>query len=460
MTTPSLRNRLLAILLGLFLLTWFSMMIMTYINTRHEIEEVFEARLADSVGVLFDLTEHVNEAATQHIYHESTLERGPHHAYQNKLIFQVWRNDSLLLRSENTPDERITTVEGYSDITLNNESWRFLSYNYATDNLYIIVGENYSVRNELTLSIITNVFWPILIAVPALTLLILFGIQRGLLPLNRLSGEIAARSPTQLSPVSTEDLPQEVIPMISSLNELLNRLSYALDSERRFTADAAHELRTPLAALKAQAQVASRSDNKDERISAIEKIILGTDRMTRMVEQLLTLARLDPEDAAKQHCQIDLEKIIESVSSELAPEALAKKIHFELIRKGDCSIMGQTTALSILSRNLIDNAIRYTPQDEQITITVKAEDHRVIFSVRDSGPGIPENERQRIFDRFYRILGNNANGSGLGLSIVKRIVDMHSASLEINTPENGKGVEFKVVFPALKVLTSISLESH
>jgi len=454
MSTPSLRNRLLIYMLGFFMLTWFSMMILSYFNTRHEIEEVFEARLADSVGVLFDLTEHVDQAtdeASDHIFHESTLQQGPLHAYQSKLIFQVWKEDTLLLRSANTPNEIITNITGYSDITINEQTWRLLAHHYRTDKLFIIVGEQYSVRNELIYSILKNVFWPVLIALPALTLLILFGIQRGLLPLNRLSGEIAARSPTQLSPVSTDDLPLEITPMILSLNVLLNRLSYALDSERRFTADAAHELRTPLAALKAQAQVASRSDNKEDRISAIEKIIRGMDRMTRLVEQLLTLARLDPEDAVKQHTPIDLEKIVESVSSELAPDALAKKIRFELVRQGDCHIMGQTTALGVLVRNLIDNAIRYTPDSEQITITVKADYGQVIFSVCDSGPGIPDNERQRIFDRFYRILGSNVDGSGLGLSIVKRITDMHSATLKINTPENGKGVEFKVVFPAATI---------
>ena len=276
----------------------------------------------------------------------------------------------------------------------------------------------------------------------------LFGIQRGLLPLNRLSVEIASRSPTQLSPVSTDGLPQEIIPMITSLNGLLLRLDYALSSERRFTSDAAHELRTPLAALKAQAQVAARSNNKDQRINAIEQIIRSMDRLTRMVEQLLTLARLDPDDATKQHSRIDLEKIVEAASSDLAPDALKKKLHFELIRKGEYFVInGQAIALSILARNLIDNAIRYTPQDGQVIISVCAENDQVIFSVRDTGPGIPIKEQQRIFDRFYRILGNNADGSGLGLSIVKRIADMHHAKLKLVTPADQIGIEFQVLFP-------------
>jgi two-component system sensor histidine kinase QseC len=449
MRRPSLRNRLLVILLGIFMLTWLGIMILTFLNTRHEIEEVFDARMADSVEVLFDLTEHVYEVASLHMYHEDTLEKGPLHAYQINLIFQVWRDGNLLLRSENTPDEVLTTKEGYGDLDLNDQTWRILSHRYATDKLYIIVGEQYAVRNKMIFSIATNVFWPTMFALPALALLILFGVQHGLIPLNRLSFEIGARSPTQLSPVSTAGLPREIIPMISSLNILLQRLEYALHNERRFTSDAAHELRTPLAALKAQAQVAARSNNKNERMNAIEQIIRGTDRLGRLVEQLLTLARLDPEDAFKHLTRVDLEKIIESVSSELAIDALKKKIQFELIRKGLCVINGQATALSVLVRNLIDNAIRYTPQESQVTVSIRAENDQVIFSVRDTGTGIPENQRQRIFDRFYRILGNSADGSGLGLSIVKRIADMHNATMEIVTPEDGQGVEFRVLFPAL-----------
>jgi len=456
MTTPSLRNRLLVIMLAIFLLTWFSMMVATYINTRHEIEEVFEARLADSVGVLFDLTEHLYETASHHVYHEGTLEKAKLHDYEIKVIFQVWREGTLLLRSENTQDEMLSNKEGYSDLDIKGKPWRILSHTYTKDKLHIIVGEQYAVRDQMVHSIMINVFWPIMIAIPALALLILFGIQRGLLPLNRLSLDISTRSPTQLSPVSTDGLPEEIVPMIKSLNELLRRLDYALSSERRFTSDAAHELRTPLAALKAQAQVAARSINKDQRINAIEQIIRSMDRLTRLVEQLLTLARLDPEDATKQHSRLDLEKIVEAACSDLAPDAVKKRLQFELIRKGECIINGLPTALSVLSRNLIDNAIRYTPEGEQITVSVYPQDDQVIFSVRDSGPGIPTHERQRIFDRFYRILGNNADGSGLGLSIVKRIADMHQASLEIITPEDKQGVEFQVRFPALNKETAVS----
>jgi len=454
MSTLSLRNRLLLILLGVFMVAWLMMTILTYINTRHEIEQVFEAQMAQALHVLNDLTQHEIEEMGPAVKRFDMLDDVRFHPYEKKLAFQVWRGeDTLLMFAPSSPRTRMTTVDGYSNITIDGTNWRVLSRTFRDrDNLQIIVGERKEVRDKLTHKILIHVFWPIVIALPPLILFIMLGIQRGLLPLYKLSDEIADRSPTQLSPVSIEGLPEEIIPLIVSLNSLLNRLSYALNNERRFTADAAHELRTPLAALKAQAQVAARSDNKEQRINAIENTIRGMDRLTRLVEQMLTLARLDPEDAAKQHQPVDLEKIVEFVSSELALTALKKKLHFELIRKGKCIVDGQEMALSVLARNLIDNAIRYASDGDKILISVYKKDAYVIFSVTDSGPGIPDNERHRILDRFYRIIGTDADGSGLGLSIVKRISDNHNATLEILTPANNQGVEFRVTFNAIEQL--------
>jgi len=453
MKSPSLQNRLLIILASVFLISWVIMTLLTYVNIRHEIEEVFEAQMAQGMHVLNDLTQHEIEEMGPAVLRFDMLDDVRFHPYENKLAFQVWRGeDTLLMFAPSSPRIRMTTIDGYSNVTIDETDWRVLSRTFPDrDNLQIIVGERSEVRNELINDILIHIFWPIFVAFPPLILFLVLGIQRGLLPLNKLSDEIAHRSPTQLSPVYIEGLPEEILPLIVSLNTLLNRLGYALDNERRFTADAAHELRTPLAALKAQAQVAARADNKEHRMNAIDNVVRGMDRLTRLVDQLLTLARLDPEDAAKQHHPVDLEKVVEAVSTELALTALDKELQYELIRKGKCIINGQETALSVLARNLIDNAIRYTPSGEKIIISVISQDNQVIFSVRDSGPGIPEADRQRIFDRFYRIVGTKADGSGLGLSIVKRIIDIHQSTLEIIQPDDGRGVEFRITFQALNV---------
>ena len=444
----SLRNRLLLILLGLFLLTWFGMMLVTYYSTRHEIEEVYDAQLAQGLGVLYELTQHEIAEINRGVYSKKELSAGPLHEYESKLSFQVWREGKMILRSYSAPDMRMTTVDGYSDTDIDGEHWRMLSRSFPARDTQIIVGEHYEVRNELINTIIMNAFWPILLALPALTLLILIGINRGLKPLNRIAGEITDRNPNQLSPLELDNTPREIIPMMTSLNSLLQRLQTALESERRFTADAAHELRTPMAAIKAQAQVADRADNKEDRMKALQQIIRGTDRVTHLVNQLLILARLDPEREVPLYDIIDLGPLVEEVSSELAHEAVNKQIHFELHGAENCRIRGEATSLSILARNLIDNAIRYTPEQGRVDIALKKTPDEVIFTVTDSGQGIPEHHRQRVMDRFYRIVGNKQDGSGLGLSIVKRIVAQHSARLEIHTPKNGRGVAISVHFPA------------
>lgn len=251
------------------------------------------------------------------------------------------------------------------------------------------------------------------------------------------------RDPTNLAALETSDVPVEILPLVGSLNTLLVRLEQALTNERRFTADAAHELRTPLAALKTQAQVARRADNAAQRDAALENLILGTDRATHLVEQLLTLARLDPEGESavlKETC--DLAALARRILADQTPTALSKHIELELTGLESVPITGNSAMLGILLRNLVDNAIRYTPSGGRVAVSVVANR----LEVTDSGPGIPEQEKQRVFDRFYRVLGTEASGSGLGLSIVQRIVDHHGAKLILETGEQGKGLSVTVVF--------------
>lgn len=445
---PSLRKRLLIILLSLFLLTWFSMGIASYFTTRHEIEEVFDAQLAQALKIIEDLIQHeIEEMGMHETSDPSLLESGPLHEYENKLVFQVWRHNELFLLSSHAPEKRITAKDGFSDSIIDNEQWRLLSYSYPKQDVQVIVGQNYDVRNEMVFFLIINGFWPILLALPVLVLLFRLGINRGLRPLDQMADDIAARNPQQLSPIDKNNTPREIIPIIDALNDLLLRLGNALEGERRFTADAAHELRTPLAVLKTQAQVANRADNREDRMKALQHIIAGTDRVTHLIEQLLILARLDPDRAATLHKTVDLADIVQSVSADVAHTALDKDIHFELHHDPDCRLPGDETALAILARNLIDNAIRYTPANGRIDITIRQQAAALTLCVTDNGPGIPEHERKRVLDRFYRIVGNQEIGSGLGLSIVKRITDMHHGTMEISTPENGQGVMICIRLP-------------
>jgi len=444
---PSIRNRLIILVLGLFITIWGIMMTAAYLTSRHEIEEVEDAQLAQAMHVLHDLVAH--EAREQEINNiELDIpDNFQFHPYEKKLAFQVWVHGDLILRSGSAPAHPMTNIDGFSDNVIDGQKWRLLMNQDLQQSLKLIIGERYEIRDELISTILLHVSWPMLIALPFLAFLITVGINKGLAPLRKVADDVSSRSPQQLEPITIDNVPMEVEPLVTSLNQLLIRLDKAFESERRFTANAAHELRTPLAALKAQAQVAIKADDNQQRIWALEQIVRGVDRSTHLVEQLLTLARLDPESAVSAHQPVNMNNIVESVCSELAPSAVRKHIELECIAKNAVTIMGLPTAISILARNLIDNAIRYTHEGGKISVAIYSENHKVILSVTDDGPGIPENERPRVLDRFYRIVGNQETGSGLGLSIVKRISELHDATLEIGQPDTKTGTRISVRFP-------------
>lgn len=444
----SIRSRLVLLIFGLFIMIWLIMIIATYFTTRHEIEEVFDAQLAQSLHVLHDLVQHeVSE-------HELTglnidlPQSFQFHPYEKKVAFQVWNNDELVLRSASAPEHPMTHINGYSDNIIEGQKWRLLSRSDKEQSMRMIVGERYEIRNELISEILLHVSWPILLSLPFLAFLIKIGINRGLVPLIRVADDVSRRSPQQLSPIGINNIPEEIHPLITSLNQLLARLDEAFESERRFTANAAHELRTPLAALKAQAQVAIKADDNQQRIKSLEQIVRGVDRATHLVEQLLTLARLDPDSASSKHERVNLNTTVESICSDLAPLAVKKRIDLEYSAKDQNIVMGLPAAVSILVRNLVDNAIRYTPEGGKISVSIAKSNGDIILNVADNGPGIPENERPHVLDRFYRIVGTNETGSGLGLSIVKRIAELHGATLEIGQPATSKGTRITVSFPS------------
>jgi two-component system sensor histidine kinase QseC len=343
----------------------------------------------------------------------------------------------------------MASAPGYRDELIDGNAWRVFLLTDPVHSVRIAVGESYEVRNELIFDILFNTLLPILLTLPLLALIIWTGVGRGLGPLKKVAGEIAQRSPSQLQPLSVRDTPEEIRPLAQSLNSLLERLDEALESERRFTANAAHELRTPLAGLKTQAQVALRATSESQRIQMLNKILEGVDRATHLVGQLLTLARLDPDVAAAQYEPVDMVQTAVAVVGERAPSALEKNIEIELTEDSRGVVNGDAAALAILIRNLVDNAIRYTPPGGRVEASIATrEDSSVTLTVTDNGPGIPEIERARVFERFYRAPGSSSQGCGLGLSIVQRIAELHGARVELNTPAAGSGLKVTVRFPA------------
>lgn len=444
----SLRRRLLVTLLGFFVLAWVWLMGMTYINAREEIHEVFDAQLAQAAHVLLELTRHeLEEEESAEDFRAEMFRDRLVHAYEKKVAFQVWRQGDLLLSSPSAPRERMTDTPGYSDVMVDGQRWRVLYTAGERHEFEVIVGDREDVRAELVGHVIQQLFVPIGIALPLLGGLVWFGVGRGLAPLARTEREIANRSPTQLEPIGVSEVPEEIHGLVGALNHLLGRLEEALDSERRFTAHAAHELRTPLAALKTQAQVALRMPEGAERERAVRQLVNGVDRASHLVEQLLTLARLDPETAGGMRTGVDLRAVVGEVVSEMAPLALERRIDLGIEGGEPARIEGVPAALAILVRNLVDNAVRYSPDGARVDIDIAgAADGRLQLTVTDQGPGIAPAERERVLDRFYRIAGTRGQGSGLGLSIVRRIVELHRARLELEDGPGGRGLRVRVTF--------------
>jgi signal transduction histidine kinase len=292
---------------------------------------------------------------------------------------------------------------------------------------------------------------PLLLVIPALLLLSWLIIGDALRPLYRIGRVVETRSPEDLSPIGGQDAPREIRPLVGAIDRLLERLRQALERERRFTADAAHELRTPLAALKAQAEVAQRARDPRERTNALRQIDNGVERTTHLIEQLLTLARLEPDsNEALKMRPISLCPLIEDAVANLFPNALRKHIDLGLQSCG-CDgkpVLGNATTLGILLCNLIGNAIRYTPKGGRIDIRTHLDAGRVSLEVADTGPGIPPQQRKRVFERFYRANEHRkTDGSGLGLSIVARIVELHGAEITLSETSDSGGLTVAVAFP-------------
>jgi two-component system sensor histidine kinase QseC len=313
-------------------------------------------------------------------------------------------------------------------------------------------------REQLARQIVLNMLLPsVAIAIPLVPLMIWVMVNTGLRPLRQLRREVVQRSADRLEPLDLLSIPLEVKPLATALNDLFGRLRHSIESERRFTADAAHELRTPLAALRTQAQVALRSIMEEDRQHALHQVQQGIERATHLIEQLLTLARIDPEEAGVRHDLILIHPLAAESLAFLAGQAELKKIKLLLEGETVLRVLGQSGHLSILLRNLVDNAIRYSPPHSTVVLHLSQNaEHEVQLEVTDNGPGIPAEEMQRVMERFYRLPGSGQQGSGLGLSIVQRIAEHHRARLSLAAASPQGGLRVTVIFPSTPVLHSSS----
>jgi two-component system OmpR family sensor kinase len=293
---------------------------------------------------------------------------------------------------------------------------------------------------------------PFLLLIPIMGALIWLLVGRGLAPIARLATAIGARTPAAMDPVS-EEVPVEVQPLVRALNDLLSRLQAALQAQRQLVADAAHELRTPLAALLLQTQLVERAATAPERSAALAELRLGLQRATRVVQQLLTLAREEPAALSTAVAPVALDALIDALLEEYRPLAAARSI--AITRSAATPfpaaqpprVMGDEASLHTLFANLLDNALRYTPAGGAVTVALRQQGATLVVGIEDSGPGIPAQERERVFDRFYRRAGVEPEGSGLGLAIVKAIADRHGFKVALDSAPAG-GLAVRIEAPA------------
>jgi two-component system sensor histidine kinase QseC len=378
------------------------------------------------------------------------MENSPDH-YLDKFNFQVWTNGGkLLLHSSSAPKMPLTSEnDGFSDKVLDKQKWRvFTAYNDKAGTRTVL-GERYDTRNELGQRIAQDDLYIMLLTFPLSGLLIWIIIGRGLDSLDRVAKEVANRAPSHLEPVDIKEVPEEIKPVIDELNNLFYRLKEGFEREKRFAADAAHELRTPLAALKTQAQVALNTHNIDEKNLSLQKLIASVNRTTHIVQQLLTMSKLVPEAITVNDLdEVNLSRIAREILAMLAPSAVEKQIELEFLEEPRIpKIRGNATALGILMRNLVDNAIRYCKEKGHVIVKVSRIEDHVVLEVHDNGPGIPEEFKARVFERFFRVLGNKSPGSGLGLAIVQQICSLHNARVSLESPSKGTGLVIKIFFP-------------
>ncbi|USQ15049.1 sensor histidine kinase N-terminal domain-containing protein [Legionella lytica] len=384
-------------------------------------------------------------------YQKRFLNDEPPENYMDKFNFQVWTNGgNLLLHSSTAPKIPLASeVDGFSDKKIADQDWRvFTTYN-AKAGVRTVLAERYDTRNELGHRIAQDDLYIMLLTFPLSGLLIWIIIGRGLDSLDKVTEEVANRAPSHLEPVDLQEVPEEIKPVIDELNKLFFRLKEGFEREKRFAADAAHELRTPLAALKTQAQVALHTNNIEEKNQALQKLIASVNRSTHVVQQLLTMSRLVPEAAHMDGMdEVNLSRLARETLAMLAPSAVEKQIDLEFESNAESlTIHGNSTALGILIRNLVDNAIRYCNENGHIVVRLSKQQHEMMLEVCDNGPGIPAELRARVFERFFRILGNKSPGSGLGLGIVQQICQLHNGRVELDAPTTGTGLIVRVFLP-------------
>ena len=440
--THSLRGRLLWFLLAAITLAAVAQATIAYRTALHDADQIFDYHMQQMALSLRSGTPLSNDEARARMEAESSA------SGNDDMVVQMWSPDGVqMFHSVSRARLPQRAVLGFSNVRANGTTYRVFSI--QTSNQTVQVAQDLAVRRNMAGNLALRTLGPIAVMMPILMLVVWWVVSGSLQPVARVRSQVAARQADDLSPVSDNGLPDEVRPLVQELNLLFGRVKTAFEAQQHFVADAAHELRTPLAALRLQAQSLDRADNPEARRVAVARLTAGIDRATRLVEQLLVLARQEATAAEGAVARpVDLADLARRTVADLAGVAAAKGVDLGVQQADPATVLGQPDALQILLRNLVDNAVKYTPGDGTVDISVQHDGQKIVVQVEDSGPGIPPDERERVFDRFYRVAGSDAAGSGLGLAIIKAIAERHGATLALDASTRLGGLKAVVTFKA------------
>ena len=341
-----------------------------------------------------------------------------------------------------------TYEEGFGSMATQEGAWRI--YTHVAEEGIVQVGQALATRDVLARELSISVLMPLLMLIPLLVVIVAWVLKRGLAPLHETSRRVSDRDASRLDPLPTEGVPEELAPLVEQINALLARLEGSLDAQRRFLADAAHELRSPVAALALQVQLAERAHSPAAREAAFRELAHGVERARRLVQQLLDFARLEPGVQSEPFTPTDLARLAREVVGRYAPQADSQEVDLGVDAPAAAPLLGSEPQLRALVENLVDNALRYAPRESAVTVSVGLEDGALELAVTDAGRGIPAEERERVFERFHRVAGDHTRGSGLGLAISKAIVERHHGSISLSDARPGSAS------PGLAVMIRLS----
>ena len=440
----SLQSRLLTMVLGLVMLVWAVTLAATWLDTEHEVGELLDAHLSQAAALLVS-------QPLENLSDIDVTETPSLHEYQPKVVFQVWHLDDLVIRSGTAPAVPMTAAKttGFTESMVGGKAWRVFTTQGKDDHVLIHVGEETAARNDVVLASMRSVIWPMAMALPILALGVWGAVRNAVKPLRELGWQVAHRRPGQQDPLATLNVPLETQPLVEELNRLFERMAERLESERRFTADAAHELRTPISAIRMQAQVAQGASEPSERDEALQGTLTGCDRATHLVEQLLQLARLESDTDGITHGNSSkLQDCVRRVKHDLQATARARKqlIDVEWLAQGEeLHCLTPDALTQVLVRNLIDNALRYSPDGGAVHVRFSSGNAaKSAFTIEDNGPGLDQDQMARLGERFFRVLGSGQSGSGLGWSIVTRIARLYGMQVTVTRSQTLGGLRVEV----------------